>query len=67
MCDSEQEILREEMESCRLMKEKMKSRVAELEDEVRKFREAHELEKQKISMEDEVNVFLKKLFEHFLI
>ena len=46
---SEQEILKEEITSLQAAKDKLKAKVAEIEDELKKTREALEKEKQKAS------------------
>lgn len=55
---SEQELLKDEVASVKAVKEKLNTRVVELEEEARKFRETMESYKQKSPSEDEV-------FRHF--
>jgi predicted nucleic acid-binding Zn-ribbon protein len=56
---SEQEILREEIQALQATKEKLKTRVSELEDELKKVKEQLEKEKAKSSgqAEDEVCLY----------
>lgn len=62
---SEQEILREEVESIRVMREKLRQRITELEEEVRKHKEAQESERQKVTVgedEDDLPMAQRKRF-----
>lgn len=56
ICFSEKEIFREEVHSLEVVRDKLKSKVAELEDDIKKLRDGIEQEKGKASLanEDEV-------------
>lgn len=58
ICFSEKEIFREEVHSLEVVRDKLKSRIAELEDDIKKLRDVIEQEKRKASLanEDEVQL-----------
>jgi uncharacterized small protein (DUF1192 family) len=56
VCYSEHEILREELKSVVAVKERLKERVAELEDELKKLKEESEASNKQTKSDDEVCV-----------